>query len=96
MQDENLTGWKKFNFGKQIQHSVMGRIKAKLINHPRVEVLDRWAPTTKLCICGNKHPDLKLSDRVFICPFCNHTEDRDIHAAKNMIRMVKTLQTLNK
>jgi putative transposase len=92
MQDENLKGWKKFNFGKQIQHSILGRIKAKLINNSRVEVLDKFAPTTKLCICGNKKEDITLSDRIYHCDICGYTEDRDIHAAKNMIRMVKILQ----
>jgi putative transposase len=92
MQDENLTGWKKFAFGKQIQHSILGSIKAKLINHPRIEIIDKFAPTSKLCICGNKKTDLKLTDRVYHCDICGYTEDRDIHAAKNMIRMIKIIQ----
>lgn len=29
--------------------------------------------------------ELELKDRVFECPICNEKEDRDIHAAKNMI-----------
>jgi putative transposase len=29
---------------------------------------------------------LKLSDRVFVCPACNHTEDRDLHASHNIKR----------
>jgi transposase len=34
----------------------------------------------------NKHMGLKLSDRVFVCPTCNHTEDRDLHASHNIKR----------
>jgi hypothetical protein len=30
MQDENLRGWHSGLFGKQVQHSCMGLIKAKL------------------------------------------------------------------
>jgi putative transposase len=89
MQDENLKGWQKGGHGKKIQHSVLGRVKMKLVNHPRVCVLDRWVPTSKGCECGNFHKELKISDRTFVCPYCNHTEDRDIHAAKNMVRYGK-------
>ena len=48
-------------------------------------MLDRFIPTTKLCVaCGKKHDDIKLSDRQFVCE-CGCHEDRDIHAAKNML-----------
>ena len=28
--------------------------------------------------------DLKLDDRIFVCPKCGFTEDRDVQAAKNL------------
>ena len=94
MQDENISGWKKFNFGKQIQHSILGRVKAKLINHPRVNVIDRFAPTSKFCpVCHNKKNDLKLSDRIYKCKVCGYERDRDVHAANNMILMIKMVDT---
>ena len=34
MQDENLSGWHKGLFGRTVQHSVLGLIKAKLIRKP--------------------------------------------------------------
>lgn len=87
MQDENLTGWKKL-FGKKVQHSVLGRVKAKLKPKARY-VLSRWEPTTKLCIeCGQLHK-ITLADRIFICDCGIEPEDRDIHAAKNMIALSK-------
>lgn len=90
MQDENITGWHKGLFGKQVQYSILGRIKMKLINNPRVEVLDRFVPTTKYCpICGNIKNDISLSDRVYHCNICGYTNDRDIHSANNMIIMTK-------
>jgi len=86
MQDENLSGWKKL-FGKQVHHSVLGRIKAKL-KPVATHVLSRWEPTTKLCVeCGQLHK-LTLADRVFTCD-CGVSEDRDVHAAKNMIALSK-------
>ena len=92
MQDEQLIGWKKL-FGKKTQHSCLGRIKGKLVHHPRVNVLDRMAPTSKYCAnCGNKNKDLTLADRIYVCPICGFQEDRDVHAAKNMIAMTKMIQ----
>jgi len=93
MQDESLSAWKKFNFGKQIQHSILGRVKAKLINHPRVEVLDKFVPTTKFCPkCQNINKDITLKDRTYVCPICGYQEDRDVHSANNMITMTKIIK----
>ena len=90
MQDEQISNWHKGLFGKQIQHSILGRVKAKLINHPRVQVIDRMAPTTKFCPkCHNIKKDITLNDRIYICNECGYQEDRDIHSANNMIVMIK-------
>ena len=95
MQDENITGWQKGLFGKQVQYSILGRIKMKLINNPRVEVLDRFVPTTKYCPnCGTIKNDIDLSDRVYHCDICGYTNDRDIHSANNMIIMTKKIINL--
>lgn len=46
---------------------------------------DRWYPSSKLCSdCGYKKADLKLSDRIYICPNCGNTIDRDLNAAINL------------
>ena len=96
MQDENISGWQKGLFGKQVQYSILGRVKAKLINNPRVEVLDKFVPTTKYCpICGNIKNDISLSDRVYHCNICGYTNDRDIHSANNMIIMTKISMNKN-
>jgi putative transposase len=50
-----------------------------------VEVVDRWYPSSKLCRkCGEKHSGLRLKDRIFVCPACNHTEARDLQASINL------------
>ena len=47
--------------------------------------IDRFYPTSKQCSsCGFIHQGLKLSDRTFKCPKCNHIQDRDIQAAQNI------------
>ena len=92
IQDENLTGWSKSGHGKAVQHSVLGRVKAKLLKRKNVFVLDRFIPTTKLCPhCGHVNRELSLRDRIFVCPRCGQTEDRDVHAAKNMVWMYENL-----
>ena len=46
---------------------------------------DRFYPSSKTCNdCGYVHKELKLSDRVFICPCCGYTADRDENAADNL------------
>ena len=86
IQDEQISKWKQDGMsGSKIQHSILGRIKHKLIMCDRTVVLDKWFPTTKYCSnCGSKI-ELELKDRIFECPKCKIKEDRDIHAANNMI-----------
>lgn len=88
MQDEQIAGWKTefaSDRNSKIQHSCLGTIKRKLMESPKVVILERWYPTTQWChICGSK-TKLELNDRTFKCCNCHNAEDRDIHAANNMI-----------
>ncbi len=48
---------------------------------------DRWFPSSKLCStpgCGYLNNDLTLNDRVWTCPSCGVTHDRDLNAAMNL------------
>lgn len=86
IQDEQLNKWKKTGHGKKIQHSVLGRVKYALIKQKNVFVIHKFVPTTKICLeCGHVFDNLKLSDREVVCPNCGIKEDRDVHAAKNMV-----------
>ena len=86
MQDENISGWHKGLFGKEVQNSALGTLKDKLKKNPRVIVIDRFFPSTKLCpICGNVKDDITLKDRTYICPKCGYREDRDVKAAKTIL-----------
>ena len=86
IQDEQISEWRQDGIsGSKIQHSILGRIKYKLSMCDRTVILDKWFPTTKYCSnCGSKI-ELELKDRIFECPKCKIKEDRDIHAANNMI-----------
>ena len=94
IQDDNLNKMKNNKSGSKtsnmIQHSILGRVKAKLKQKKNIVWLDRWCPTTQYCsICGAKTKH-KLDKRTFVCKKCGHTEDRDIHAANNMLFMFES------
>ena len=74
-----------FSFGKQIQSSYLGRVKAKLVSleNDKSFKISKWSPTTKFCPncgCLNK---IGLDERTYHCD-CGYSFDRDIHAAKNV------------
>lgn len=55
------------------------------INNIELRIVDRWYPSSKTCSsCGCIKSDLKLSDRVYICPDCGFEIDRDLNAAINL------------
>jgi len=61
---------------------------AALSSHCGRERASNRAPTTTLFLSHSwdllRNVDLTLADRTFVCPFCGHTEDRDVNAAKNL------------
>lgn len=84
MQDEMIKNWHSGLFGKQVQVSILGRLKSKLVKNTRVCVIDRSCATTQLCPeCGllNNH---SLDQRTYHCS-CGYVKDRDIHSAGNML-----------
>ena len=90
MQDENISTWRRkysrARGSRSIQYGILGRVKAKLVDHPRVTVLKRNVATTATCICGEKTPH-SLDKRTYFCPKCGYSAPRDLHAAKNMYRL---------
>lgn len=94
MQDEQLSSWQSEGHGAKVEHGVLGRVKSLLMKKPDTFVINKWVPTTKLCTeCGCK-VELTERDRTFICPVCGHREDRDVHAAKNMLWFHSKKETL--
>ena len=50
---------------------------------------DRFYQSSKTCCkCGHIKRDLKLSERLFICPTCNNEIDRDYQASINLSKYV--------
>ena len=86
MQDENIKGWHKSLFGKQVQNSALGTLKSKLKANEKVLVINRFFPSTRMCCgCGRIHEDITLSDREFVCPACGYAELPDTNAAKTLL-----------
>ena len=84
IQNEQLSGWKENGHGDKVQHSIMGRVKTRLAE-AGAAVLSEWIPTTKFCReCGHR-VEVPLSSKEFRCPYCGTREDRDVHAAMNMV-----------
>lgn len=49
--------------------------------------IDKFFPSSKLCHnCGYKNEALSLNDRKWICPVCHSELDRDVNAAKNILK----------
>jgi putative transposase len=52
-----------------------------------VRKIGRFFPSTKTChICGHRHTALMLQDRQWVCPNCGKHHDRDINAAKSVLK----------
>lgn len=94
IQDEMLHNWHAGLFGRQVQHSVMGRVKAKLKDDPLVVAVPRPFASTQVCpVCGmkTKHP---LSVRSYTCAHCGYTHpDRDTKSALSILD--KALEMIN-
>jgi putative transposase len=85
IQDENIRGWKAGLYGRQVQHSILGRLKTQLEQLSQTTVIGRWEKSTKLCyICG-KENNIGFNP-VYKCE-CGLEEDRDVKAAKTIIKL---------
>lgn len=76
---------KFYEFKRQIEY------KSAWNNIKFIEA-DRFFPSSKMCCeCGSIKKDLKLSDRLYKCPVCGNTIDRDYQAALNLKRYGKSV-----
>lgn len=75
---EAVASQKFYEFKWQIKY------KAEMFGIDVVEA-DRWYASSKTCgHCGYIKKDMKLSDRIYICPECGARMDRDLNAAINL------------
>ena len=84
-----------YSFGRQVQHSCLGRVKSKLNvleKSGRSYKISKWIPTTKFCPNCCALNTLTLKDRIYICD-CGYSCDRDVHASKNVKLFGSTKRT---
>ena len=71
------SSWSQFILLLEYKAAMYGRNLVKI---------DRFYPSSKTChVCGYVNQNLKLSDRKWLCPQCNHKHDRDVNAAINIL-----------
>ena len=91
MEDLNVRGMmKNKHLAKSVAAQRFNLILTKLKRKAQIigiefRTVDRFYPSSKTChTCGHTNKGLKLKDRVYICPKCGYTEDRDFNAALNL------------
>ena len=86
IQDELIKAWHSGLFGKQVQMSNMGFIKAALKKNAKTYVVETSYPSTQICPecgCLTKHP---LEKRDYDCPHCGyHHNSRDQKSAQSIL-----------
>jgi len=90
LEDLNIKGMvKNHKLAKAVSDASMSEFNRQVeyksaIYGSVIHRVDRWFPSTKLCInCGQLH-DMPLNKRIFKCN-CGVEEDRDIHAAQTIL-----------
>ena len=91
MEDLNVKGMmKNRHLAKAIAAQRFNHLLAKLERKAEIigielRKVDRFYPSSKTChACGHIHKGLKLKDRVYVCPECSYTADRDFNASLNL------------
>ena len=91
VEDSNVKGMmKNRHLAKAIAAQRFNHLLAKLKRKAEMigiefREVDRFYPSSKTChACGYIHKGLKLKDRVYVCPKCGYTADRDYNASLNL------------
>jgi putative transposase len=85
-QDDSIKSWHEGWFGSQVQYSGIGKLKARLKDSLATIPVDRFEATTQEChVCGYKQK-IELSNRIYHCPVCGNTINRDLNSAINILK----------
>lgn len=90
VEDLNLTGMCR-RWGRKMNDLAHGRfveiLEMVAVKYGcTVHKIDRFYPSSKMCECGYRNDGLRLSDREWVCPQCGRVHDRDLNAARNILR----------
>lgn len=91
LEDLNVSGMmKNRHLSKAIASQKLYETREKLSakckqNGIELRVVSRWNPSSRKCNgCGTIKKDLKLTERIYICPQCGYRADRDLNASRNL------------
>lgn len=90
IEDLNLNGMMKM-WGRKVSdlsHGTFINILEQVADKYGVTIhkIDRWYASSKLCDRGYKNDKLTLKDREWVCPHCGQIHNRDVNAARNILR----------
>ena len=87
IEDLNLKAMQRL-WGRKVSDVSYGGFVNILSYKTNVFKIDRFYPSSKECYdCGYVYLELSLKERVWICPNCGTTHDRDENAADNIHRV---------
>ncbi len=90
-EDLNLRGMKKL-WGRKVSDLSFSSFLEilEMVAHKKgktIHFVDRFYPSSKTCgDCGYQNKELTLKERIWDCPGCGAKLDRDLNAAKNILR----------
>ena len=91
IEDLNVSGMmKNRHLSKSVKDQSFFEFRTKLTAKCKqygieLRIVNKFYPSSKTCHnCGHKKSDLKLSDRIYVCPVCGYMKDRDYNAALNL------------
>ena len=100
IEDLNVKGMiKNPKLSKAIQDISWGKLISFLeykcnYNDKSLIKINRFFPSSKTCYsCGTINSSLQLNDREWVCGRCGEIHDRDINAAKNILKQGLTIIT---
>jgi len=82
-------GMSRRAFRRSVYQAGIGQVRPTLAYKTswaggQLVVADRWLASSKTHGCGGYHADLRLADRVWVCPACRQLVDRNANAARNL------------
>ena len=92
IEDLNVRALSRGLHARAMQEVAFGEIRRQLTYKSQwygkiLETVDRWYPSSKTCsVCQHTLDELRLDERYWHCPKCGTYHDRDINAARNLLR----------
>jgi putative transposase len=67
-----------YEFRRQLEYK-------SLMYGSKVETVSQWFASSKICSCCGHKQDMSLNVRIYDCPVCKLSIDRDLNAAINIL-----------